>query len=142
MLVLDSFELWLGHGHVKVDSHSAVDSIVPPQIQPEKHLIFNHVEIGIGKLDYASRVALPGFRIDSERPLAFQTLEVITLYTHLVVHLVAFPTPMRYWVEVELVVASDAVIWVCIIIVVVGSLNAVVVEHQGVFFLTMEQDVS
>lgn len=49
---------------------------------------------------------------------------------------------MRYWVEVELVVASDAVIWFCIIIVVIGSLNAVVVKHQRVFFLTREQDVS
>jgi hypothetical protein len=67
---------------------------------------------------------------------------VITLYTHLIVNLVAFPTRMRYWVEVELVVASDAVIWFCIIIVVIGSLNAVVVKHQGVFFLTREQDVS
>ena len=141
MLVFNPFKLWFGHCHVKVDSNSAVDSIVPPQIEPEKNLIFSYVKVSISKFDYASCVTLAGLRIDSERPLAFQTLEVITLDTHLVIHLVAFATLMSYRVKKELIVTGRAVICAIWIIVVIGGFNAVVIKHQRVFFLTRELNV-
>jgi hypothetical protein len=48
---------------------------------------------------------------------------------------------MGSWVEKELIVTGRAVICASWIIVVVGGFNAVVVGHQGVFFLTRELNV-